>query len=213
MGLVMGRDADRYFCFFSGYAKRGLKLLQREILAGVLHLKFSTGIDKFSVDEYIQINGVLCQVLEVVSQSIKVSTTRELATGTTLLSIEVGALVHYGRLIEKDFEHEEFWPLHPSACGTATYKSWEIAGGHEHLEELKFTCPAKFQHLIQNDEHLGLSGCSLTARKVELSADGLLYFSIFCGRSTRESTHFNRSLAVGTQVELTPPAVKVSFVQ
>ena len=198
------------FCFFSGYTKNCLTVLktcQREKL-GVIEITLRRlNKDLFSVDEYIQLNGVLCQIIAVSNSELTVSTTSELASNTSLENIAPEQKVSLGRLANQDRDHTDLYTLQPSANGQAEFLGGSVAPGHEHTLKLDFKCPSTLS-FVQEGKYLGLSGSSLTAMNVAIIGK-MIKFSIFCGKETREQTHFNRDLAVGTRVNITEPHQEV----
>ncbi len=196
------------FCFFSGFAHRVIDLLnyRNDFDRGLVFLDcYDRGEHDFSVGDYIQLNGVLFEVVETSGSYFTGSSTMELLNNTSINRAKPGDRLTLGILADKDLAHDQMWMLHPSASGEVTYKDYSVLDGHEHMLKLDFEAPIEMASLIQDGCHLGLSGSSLTARDVVMDGP-LIKFSIYCGRETREQTQFNQDLRPGTRVNITEPA-------
>lgn len=204
----MPRSNDKLFCFFSGFAHRDIKLLdyQNDFQRRLVLLECENqGEHVLLKGDYIQLDGVLFEVVETSSVSFKASSTMELVNNTSIKNAKPGDKLTLGILAEKDLAHDCMWMLQPSALGEVIYNDYSVLEGHEHTLKLNFVASAELAPLIQEDCHLGLAGSSLTARKVVVDSH-LIKFSIYCGRETRERSQFNQDLLPGTRVNITGPA-------
>lgn len=204
----MPRSNDKLFCFFSGFAHRDIELLdyQNDFELGVVLLDCKNqGEHRLLTGDYIQLNGVLFEVIETSGLSFKASSTMELVNNTSIKRAKSGDKLTLGILAEKDVTHDCMWMLQPSALGEVTYTGYSVLEGHEHTLKLDFEASAEMAPLIKEDSHLGLAGSSLTACKVIVGSH-LIKFSIYCGRETREQSQFNQELPPGTRVNITEPA-------
>lgn len=204
----MPRSNDKLFCFFSGFAHRDIELLdfQNDFDRGVVLLECKNqGEHTLLTGNYIQLNGVLFEVVETFGASFKASSTIELVDNTSIKRAKSGDKLTLGILAEKDLAHDCMWMLQPSALGEVTYNGYSVLEGHEHTLKMDFEASAEMAPLIQEDCHLGLAGSSLTVHKV-VADSHLIKFSIYCGRETREKSQFNQDLPPGTRVNITEPA-------
>lgn len=203
----MTRSKKDLFCFFSGFAHQDIEVndYQENLdLRTILLTCSNTGKYSLSEEDYIQLDGVLFQIIETSGACFKASTTFELANCTSIKNISPGSKLTLGILAEKDIMHDRLWMLQPSALSQVTYRSCSVLDGHEHTLKLDFEAPLDLASVVHQDCHLGLAGASLTAR--EVSSDELLIkFSIYCGRETREKSQFNERLKPGTRVNITEP--------
>ena len=196
------------FCFFSGFAHRDIELveLSEDPLLKIITLHcVNQGKHAVLTGDYIQLDGVLFKVTSHKEGSFKACTTFELAEGTSIKEACPGNQLTLGILAEQDVDHSDLWMLHPSAAGRVTYQKCSVLAGHEHTLKLDFTTSPDLASAITEGCHLGLAGSSLTAREVG-STESHLFFSIYCGRETRENSQFNASLTPGTQVNVTEAA-------
>ena len=204
----MPRSSEALFCFFSGFAHQKIVVdeyqedLERQIIILTCH---NIGYHGLSNDDYIQLDGVLFQIIETRDRSFKACSTAELVNDTSIKDISPGSKLTLGILAEKDLSHERLWMLQPSAHHQVTYVGASALAGHEHTLRLFFHAPICFAPLIKENCHLGLAGSSLTARDVAVDGD-LIRFSIYCGRETRGITQFNKDLKPGARINLTEPA-------
>lgn len=209
----MPRTHDELFCFFSGFAHRNIELLdyQNDFEQGVVLLscKNQSG-HSLLIGDYIQLDGVLFEVVETVGSSFKVSSTIELVNDTSIKRAKAGDKLTLGILAEKDLAHKCMWMLQPSALGEVTYNGYSVLEGHEHTLKLDFEASPDKAHLIQENYHLGLAGSSLTAKEV-MTDSHLIKFSIYCGRETRAKSPFNQDLPLGTKVNITEAAIFVEI--
>lgn len=199
------------FCFFSGFSIQDVELHDYEVNLdrGLIILSCHNMSNYFLCkDDYIQLDGVLFQIMETSGAFFRASTTIELAENTSIMSLSVGSRLNLGVLAEKDLAHERLWMLQPSALGQASFLKSSVQDGHEYTLKLEFEASLELSSMIHQDSHLGLAGTSLTARDV-LKEDGLIKFSIYCGRETREKTQFNERLPSGTQVNISEAAAIV----
>lgn len=204
----MPKSNDKLFCFFSGFAHRDIELLdyQNDFEQGVVLLDCKNqGEHRLLTGDYIQLNGVLFEVVETFGLSFKASSTMELVNNTSIKRAKSGDKLTLGILAEKDVAHDCMWMLQPSALGEVTYNGYSVLESHEHTLKMDFEASVEMAPLIQEDCHLGLAGSSLTARKV-VADSHLIKFSIYCGRETREQSQFNQDLPPGTRVNITEPA-------
>lgn len=211
---MMQRKNEKLFCFFSGYAHRDITLVARDEdhIHGTVILSCKNNGMHYSLykGEYIQLDGVLFEIIDVNGSDFKASSTAELVNTTSLNHAKSGDLLTLSVLAEIDLLHDWQWMLHPSICGLVTYKNYSVQKGHEHTLKLDFEASIEFDSIIKEDCHIGLAGSSLTAREVK-PENHLLKFSIYCGRETRENSQFNQDLQPNTQVNLTAPAEIVKF--
>ncbi|WP_238552797.1 hypothetical protein, partial [Legionella oakridgensis] len=204
----MPRSNDDLFCFFSGFAHQDIEVHEYQE-----HLETKTviltchnlGKHSLSKDDYIQLDGVLFQVIETNGSYFKACSTFELVNDTSIKNLSPGSKLTLGILAEKDISHEQLWMLQPSALSQVTYLSCSVLHGHEHTLKLDFEAPPNLASVIHQDCHLGLAGSSLTARDVSKESH-LIKFSIYCGRETREKSQFNQTLKPGTRINITEPA-------
>lgn len=203
----MARSKNDLFCFFSGFAHQDIEVTDYQEnldLETILLSCHNTGEHSLFQDDYIQLDGVLFQIIETSGSSFKACTTFELANHTSIKNISSGSKLTLGILAEKDIAHDRLWMLQPSALSQVTYLNCSVQDGHEHTLKLDFEAPLDLASVIHQDCHLGLAGSSLTAR--EVSNDSfLIKFSIYCGRETREKSQFNERLKPGTRVNITEP--------
>ncbi len=203
----MARSKKDLFCFFSGFAHQDIEVTDYQEnldLGTILLTSNNTGKYSLSKGDYIQLDGVLFQIIKTSGACFTASTTFELANSTSIKNIIPGSKLTLGILAEKDITHDRLWMLQPSALSQVTYLNCSVLEGHEHTLKLDFEAPLNLAPVIQQDCHLGLSGSSLTAREVS-SNDLLIRFSIYCGRETREKSQFNERLKPGTLVNITEP--------
>lgn len=208
----MQRSNDNLFCFFSGYTHRNIELIdyQYDFERGLVLLSCKNQSENsLSTDDYIQLDGVLFEVVETLDSCFKASSTIELINNTSIKRSKAGDKLTLGILAEKDLRHKLMWMLQPTALGEVTYNGYSIQEGHEHTLKLDFNATLDKTFLIQENCHIGLAGTSLTAKEVVMDSH-LLKFSIYCGRETRERTQFNQDLPLGTGVNITESA---SFVE
>lgn len=203
----MAISKNDLFCFFSGFAHQEIEVCdyQENIDIGTILLTcHNLGKHALSKDDYIQMDGVLFQIIETSGSRFIACTTFELANLTSIKNISCGSKLALGILAEKDITHDRLWMLQPSASGLVTYLNCSVLDGHEHTLKLDFAAPLDLAPVIHEDCHLGLAGSGLTAR--EVSRDSfLIKFSIYCGRETREKSQFNERLKPGTQINITEP--------
>lgn len=199
------------FCFFSGFAHRDVELIEhaQDSTLKIIELRcINRGKYALLAGDHIQLDGVLFQVTQSKQSSPKqpatftAVTTVELAHETSIATASPGDKLALGILAEQDFEHTDLWMLQPSAAQVVTYQKCSVLAGHEHTLKLDFTAPISLAASIQENRHLGLSGSSLTAREVSYS-ESRVFFSIYCGRETREKTQFNSKLPSGSTVNFT----------
>ncbi|WP_019217761.1 hypothetical protein [Legionella tunisiensis] len=203
----MPRSMNDLFCFFSGFAHQDIEVndYQENLELGTILLTCrNTGKHLLSKDDYIQLDGVLFQIVESKDSCFKACSTFELVNNTSVKNISLGSKLTLGILAEKDIAHDRLWMLQPSALSQVTYLNCSVLEGHEHTLKLDFEAPLALAPIIHQDCHLGLAGSSLTAREVS-SADLLLKFSIYCGRETREESQFNERLNPGSRINITEP--------
>ena len=204
----MPRSNDDLFCFFSGFAHQDVIVdgyqEDRELKIVILTCR-NISHHQLSSDDYIQLDGVLFQIIENSSSYFKACSTFELVNDTSVRNIDLGSRLTLGILAEKDLSHERLWMLQPSVLSQVTYLNCSELDGHEHTLKLNFEASASLASVIHQDCHLGLAGSSLTAREVS-SDSHLIKFSIYCGRETREKSQFNQSLRPGTRVNITESA-------
>lgn len=204
----MPRNKDQLFCFFSGFAHRDIELLgyQNYSRQGIVLLECKNyGTHILNKSDYIQLNGVLFEIVETRGLYFKASSTMELVNNTSIKAAKSGDKLTLGILAEKDLVHDCLWMLQPSAIGEVTYIGYSVLEDHEHTLKLDFEASSEMAPFIQEGSHLGLSGSSLTAREIEANSF-LLQFSIYCGRETRRHSEFNQYLPLGTRVNITEAA-------
>ncbi|MCC5793082.1 MAG: hypothetical protein JJT82_10835 [Legionellaceae bacterium] len=204
----MPRSKQDLFCFFSGLAHQDIIVdgyQEDDELKIVVLTCRNIGQRKLSSDDYIQLDGVLFQVMENNDSHFKARSTFELVNNTSVKNIDLGSRLTLGVLAEEDLSHESLWMLQPSALSQVTYMNYSALDGHKHTLKLNFEAPVSLASVIHQDCHLGLAGSSLTAREVS-SDSHLIKFSIYCGRETREQSQFNQNLKPGTRVNITEPA-------
>jgi riboflavin synthase alpha subunit len=205
----MPGNHDDLFCFFSGFAHQDIVVndYQEDLMNETVILTcHNIGTQSLSKEDYIQLDGVLFQILETNGSHFSAISTFELVNNTSIKNISPGSKITLGILAEKDISHDRLWTLQPSALSQVTYLNCSVLAGHEHTLKLDFEAPLDLAPIIHQDAHLGLAGCSLTAREVSTTSH-VLKFSIYCGRETRENSQFNQNLQRGTRVNLTEPAV------
>jgi riboflavin synthase alpha subunit len=211
---MMQRNNEKLFCFFSGFAHRDITLLgcEENVTEGTIMLSCKSNSKEYSLraGEYIQLDGVLFEVIESDGANFKASTTMELFNNTSLRCNISGDELTLGVLAEIDLLHNWLWMLQPTSCGLVTYKKCSVQEGHKYTLKLDFEAPIEFDSIIKEDCHIGLAGSSLTAKEVK-SETHLLGFSIYCGRETREHTQFNKNLQPNTQINLTAPSEVIKF--
>lgn len=207
----MKRKNPNLFCFFSGYAHQDAELLEYQNNIELGTVKFickNNGKERLSSGDYIQLNGVIFEIISIEHPNFIACTTIELLKNTALHKTKPGTKLTLGILAEKDLVHQQLWTLQPSTSGQASYKGYSILSGHDNMLKLDFETSINLASIIKNDTHLGLSGSSLTAREVIIAND-LITFSVYCGRETREHSAFNQNLTVGTVVDITEGAAIV----
>lgn len=205
----MAKNKNDIFCFFSGFAHQEIEVkgYQENLeLQTVILTCHNMGKHPLSINDYIQLDGVIFQLIESNHFSFKVSSTFELVNHTSIKNVKLGSKLTLGILAEKDIAHECLWMLQPSALSHVTYLNYSVQEGHENTLKLDFEAPIELASLIHQDSHLGLAGSSLTAREVFNNDNHLIKFSIYCGRETRENTQFNQNLKPGTSVNFTERA-------
>src|SRR5688572_15688280 len=97
------RSGNDLFCFFNGYTKGRVEILDIIILDGLKILHFILSIPDEIICEnssHVQLDGVLCEVLDIKNKVMRVSTTYELIENTTLKNIKKGKKVSLGLLAE-----------------------------------------------------------------------------------------------------------------
>lgn len=204
----MPRNNNKLFCFFSGFAHRDIELLDYQNNFDRKIVMFeckNQGEHTLLTGDYIQLNGVLFEVVETFGAYFKASSTMELVDNSSIKRAKSGDKLTLGLLAEKDLAHDCMWTLQPSALGEVTYNGYSILEGHKHTLKMDFEASAEMAPLIHEDCHLGLAGSSLIARKV-VADSHLIKFSIYCGRETREQSQFNQDLPPGTRVNITERA-------
>lgn len=203
----MAKSKNDLFCFFSGFAHQDIEVhdyLENIELKTILLTCRNTGKHVLSKDDYIQLDGVLFQIIETSGSCFKACSTFELANNTSIKNINTGSKLTLGILAEKDIAHDRLWMLQPSALSQVRYLNCSVLDGHEYTLKLDFEAPLELASVIHQDCHLGLAGSSLTAREVS-SDSHLIKFSIYCGRETREKSQFNEYLKPGVRVNITEP--------
>lgn len=204
----MSKSKNELFCFFSGYAHQNVEVIQcdenTELKITMLTCK-NHGKHKLFKGNYIQLDGVLFELVEINESYFKACSTFEMIKDTSIERVKSGNKLALGILAENDLSHECLWMLQPSALGQVTYKNYSLLEGHEHTLKLDFEAPVEFSPVIQPDHHLGLAGSSLTAKQISQESN-LIKFSIYCGQETRENSQFNQNLMPGTQVNITESA-------
>lgn len=204
----MPRNNDDLFCFFSGFAHQDTVVngYQEDIDLKIVILTCQhSGKHPLSKFDYIQLDGVLFQVVETHGSYFKASSTFELVNNTSLKHVTLGSKLSLGVLAEKDLTHDCLWMLQPSALSQVTFLNYSALEAHEHTLKLDFEAPIDLAPVINQDCHIGLAGSSLTAREVTKNSH-LIKFSIYCGRETRENSQFNQNLKPGTIVNITESA-------
>lgn len=203
----MPKNNDDLFCFFSGFAHKDIEVheYQENLQLGTILLTCrNMGKHELAEADYIQLDGVLFQIIESCGSYFKASTTFEIANNTSIRNISPGSQLSLGILAEKDIAHDCLWMLQPTALSQVTYLNYSLLEGHEHTLKLDFAASWELESVIHQDCHLGLAGSSLTAREVS-NDNHLIKFSIYCGRETREKSQFNEHLKPGTRVNITEP--------
>jgi len=199
---------DSLFCFFSGFSHQDATVVEysedADLKVVTLHC-INTGKRHVLTGDYIQLDGVLFEVIEVGDDQFKARSTFELVEDTTLKALPPGSRLILSVLAENDLTHEQLWMLQPSAFGKICYQGYRVQPGHQHTLELQFEAPKSMAAIIKEDSHLGLNGASLTARNVSIDGE-VIKFSIYAGRETRESSPFNETLEPGTMINLTEAA-------
>ncbi len=196
------------FCFFSGFAHRDIELVERTddpLLKTINFDCLNHGTHPVLTGDYIQLDGVLFSVVAHSETSFKACTTFELAEPTSIQKSSAGSRLTLGILAEQDIDHPDLWMLQPSAASQVTYQSCSILPGHEHTLKMDFMAQPQLTSAITEGGHLGLAGSSLTAREVSHTASHL-FFSVYCGRETREHSQLNASLPPGTEINITEAA-------
>ncbi|MBA3537145.1 MAG: hypothetical protein H0T84_11135 [Tatlockia sp.] len=204
----MSKSKDELFCFFSGFAQRDVEIIQYDKdldLEIVILTCQNHGKHKLSTGNYIQLDGVLFELIETNNSYFKACSTFEMIKNTSIEGVSPGNKLSLGILAENDLSHECLWMLQPSALGQITYKNYSQLEEHQHTLKLDFEAPIEFSTVIQPDHHLGLAGSSLTAKEIS-HENNWIKFSIYCGRETRENTQFNQNLKPETQVNITESA-------
>lgn len=199
---------DKLFCFFSGFAQRNIELrkYQNDVERGVVLLSCKNHSEHFLwVGDYIQLDGVLFEIVETFGSFFKASSTINLIENTSIEKACPGDILTLGILAEKDVTHDCMWMLQPSASSKVTYNNYSVLENHEHTLKLDFEALTDKTPFLQEGCHLGLAGSSLTAREV-VKESHLTKFSIYCGKETREKSQFNQDLPQGISINLTEPA-------
>lgn len=206
---INSEDKDNLFCFFSGYTNNSNRVIsiKKNDRLGIVEISLNIhNQETFLIGEYIQLNGVICEVIAYNEKNITVSTTRELLSNTSLENITLGSKLNLGRLAEKEKDKKELYTLHPAPFGKAIFYKSSILANHQHTLKLDFICSD--EHEIKEDNYIGLLGSSLTPKDV-LNKNGKILFSIYCGKETRENTNFNGNLDIGTEVDIVAPYRKI----
>jgi len=203
----MPNSNDDLFCFFSGFAHQDIELIEYQEdleLKTVILTCYNSGTHQLSKYDYIQLDGILFQIIETNDACFKACSTFELTNNTSIMYLNPGSKLALGVLAEKDLSHDRLWMLQPSALSQVTYLNCSVLDGHEHTLKLDFEAPMELAPVIQQDCHLGLAGSSFTVRDISTDSH-LIKFSIFCGRETRDKSQFNQSLKPGTRINCTEP--------
>ncbi|OGT53979.1 MAG: hypothetical protein A3F43_02275 [Gammaproteobacteria bacterium RIFCSPHIGHO2_12_FULL_42_10] len=204
---------DRLFCYFTGYTKGMIEITDIKIDEVLKIIHFSVYLpDKALCDQshYIQLDGVLCQILEKNEHTVTVSTTFELIENTTLKNAVKGTKVCLGILAEAESVENQAFLIHPSATTSATVENVSILSGHRYTVKIDLSCEtAKTPELVE-EKHVGIAGSSLLVRELKISA-GLSRFSIYSSRETRENTRLNQQqIKHGDVVNITLPKIDSS---
>ncbi|MBA2710360.1 MAG: hypothetical protein H0U57_07205 [Tatlockia sp.] len=203
----MAKSKDELFCFFSGYAHNNVEVIESdentELKIMILICKYH-GKHKLSKGNYIQLDGVLFELIESNDSNFKACSTVEMIKDTSIKRVKSGSKLALGILAENDLSQECIWMLQPSALGQVTYKNHSLLEGHEHTLKLDFEAPAEFSSVIQTNYHLGLAGSSLTAKQISQESNSIK-FSIYCGKEKRDNSLYNQNLMPGSKVYLSEP--------
>ena len=138
------------------------------------------------VGEYIQLDGVLFEIISSSENKFEASTTLNLIEHTTITEHRQKMVI--GRLI-KDTPVEKSWPLCATSIGQITCVKVETIVGHRTLKAV-FEADLKYRSIIREDHHIGISGCSLTVKELFVD-DVCIRFSIYCGKQTQEVLSFD----------------------
>lgn len=123
----MLRTHGELFCFFSGFSHRNIELLdyQNDVEQGVVLLSCHNQSEHLLLmGDYIQLDGVLFEVIETVGSSFKASSTLDLVNDTSIKRAKAGDKLALGILAEKDLAHHCMWMLQPTAIGEVTYNGY-----------------------------------------------------------------------------------------
>ncbi len=196
--------ASKFFCFFSGFTKGmvEVKEIKKDDDLKIFHIVLSIpeNLNK-KHSRYIQLDGVLCEILYQEKNIMIVSTTFELVENTSLKNIKIRNSVSLGVLAESEPIENQGYLLHPSAGSFAKLTNISLLAGHKHTLKLDFEYFGNPEDLQEN-KHIGMAGSSLTVQNVS-HGNGLSRFSIYAGKQTQENTCFNRGMPVDQIVNVT----------
>lgn len=201
------KTSKQLFCFFSGYTK-GIGEITKvksndKLKIYEMNIKLPEGMD-FPNLTYVQLDGVLGQVVDSNENQITVNTTFELAENTTLKEVRIGKKISLGILAEMEKLEDQNFLIHPSASLVATVENISILTGHRYTLKIDLSCQSN-KLKLEEEKHIGFSGSSLLVRELK-QKDGLYHFSIYAGKQTQEKTAFNKQLLhVGDKVNITLP--------
>lgn len=203
------------FCFFKGSTKGLFEVGESEKIAekGLYHIHLPSVFLKKELmvvmGDYIQLDGVLCQVIEAEHEvtadhnqykwDIVASTTVELVEGTTLKDVAKGSNVSLGLMAIREEEAQFF--IHPSVSKQARcIKIEETVGSRDQpVVRFDFSCAAGD---ISQDHHVGLAGSAFYIKSAEEN-QGVINFTIFAGKESQANTRFNKeALKVGELVNV-----------
>ena len=193
------------FCYFSGYASNDVELTGYQYNGnnGTLTIDcINQGSHIIKAGDYIQLNGVLFEVTKKTNGSFSALTTYKLLDHAVFNPTALSTKLTLGVLTEWDAPHNCFWMLQPSVSGVVVYRGYSLLDGHEYTLKLNFEASSKFADAINENQHVGLAGVSLTAKEVTKTSH-LVKFSIYCGKDTRDKTNINQLLPLDTFVNFT----------
>ncbi|MBI2786730.1 MAG: hypothetical protein HYX60_10720 [Legionella longbeachae] len=210
-GRIDLNQKTKLFCFFTGSTKGLVELTNVEKNEENETYQFTISLpsdfnDIITKNTYIQLNGILCQVIDCNNKNITISTTFELVANTNLKNSSKGKKVSLGLpAIYENIDDQMFF-IHPSSSFTANIEQISILTGHQYTLKIDLSCDSSSIDL-EEEKHIGFSGSSLLVRELKtIEKEGLHRFSIYAGKQTQEKTAFNRQLLnVGDVVNINHP--------
>jgi riboflavin synthase alpha subunit len=194
------------FPYFTGYTKGQFQILEKtqNTENGTHQFKISLDADLlFKKRDIVQLDGILFEVIEHAGNHLIVSTTDELINNTALKNKQNGDKISLGIVANLEPKENTGYLIEASSQGIVTVISNQVQPDHQYTRQIDLYSEYE-SPLIQEGQHIGLSGSSLTVRNLQ-KYNGGLRFSIFCGKQTQEISCFNEKLEPGAQINFTEP--------